>query len=189
MCKARNFDRSVGSTWIGDSLIYMTICNTGHCIIRVDCHYCSTVDVALGTAMHACFLPHSQHSNLLNQARLTVLKSRDDYVKTIIEEAKGRVGEITRDSGRYKRVVQDLIIQVEVTVIIEIIHLKGTKLLTIKFRYNFLFCLCDYRCWLYPLSLYTIPYYFCLQGLYQLLESKVVLRTRKEDVAVVKVSA
>lgn len=80
------------------------------------------MDVALGIAIHACFLPHSQHSNLLNQARLTVLKSRDDYVKTIIEEAKGRVGEITRDSGRYKRVVQDLIIQVEVTVIIEIIH-------------------------------------------------------------------
>ena len=54
----------------------------------------------------------SQHSNLLNQARLTVLKSRDDHVKKIIEEAKGRLHEITKDASRWKKVIQDLIIQV-----------------------------------------------------------------------------
>ena len=67
----------------------------------------------LGIALPTC-TTRSQHSNLLNQARLAVLKSRDDHVKTIIEEAKGRIGEITRDTGRYKKVMQDLIIQVHV---------------------------------------------------------------------------
>ena len=62
--------------------------------------------------LHPFCTTHSQHSNLLNQARLSVLKSRDDHVKTIIEEAKGRIGGITRDAGRYKKVMQDLIIQV-----------------------------------------------------------------------------
>ena len=56
--------------------------------------------------------PYSQHSNLLNQARLTVLKARDDHVKTIVEETKGRLGYITRDSAKYKKMLEDLIAQV-----------------------------------------------------------------------------
>lgn len=62
--------------------------------------------------------PSSQHSNLLNQARLTVLKSRDDHVKVLTEEAKGRLGEITKDVSRWKRVITDLIIQVQCIVTI-----------------------------------------------------------------------
>ena len=54
----------------------------------------------------------SQHSNLLNQARLAVLKSRDDHVKRIIEEAKSRLDDITRDDKKWKKVLQDLITQV-----------------------------------------------------------------------------
>lgn len=58
----------------------------------------------------------SQHSNLLNQARLTVLKSRDDHVKRIIEEAKTRLDEITKDTSKWRKVLQDLITQVHVHV-------------------------------------------------------------------------
>ena len=54
----------------------------------------------------------SQHSNLLNQARLTVLKSRDDHVKIIVEEAKTRLDQITKDTTKWKKVLQDLITQV-----------------------------------------------------------------------------
>ena len=58
----------------------------------------------------------SQHSNLLNQARLTVLKSRDDHVKRIIEEAKTRLDEITKDTSKWRKVLQDLITQVHIHV-------------------------------------------------------------------------
>ena len=57
---------------------------------------------------HCC----SQHSNLLNQARLSVLKARDDSVKGIIEETKGKLGDITKDSSKYKKMLEDLIAQV-----------------------------------------------------------------------------
>ena len=59
-----------------------------------------------------CLFHHSQHSNLLNQARLTVLKSRDDHVKRIVEEAKDKLDDITKDTPRWKKVLQDLITQV-----------------------------------------------------------------------------
>ena len=74
------------------------------------------LQVLLLCCFHLCFYVLftlcSQHSNLLNQARLSVLKSRDDHVKRLTEEAKGRLGEITKDSSRWKKVMQDLIIQV-----------------------------------------------------------------------------
>ncbi|XP_003383410.1 PREDICTED: V-type proton ATPase subunit E 1-like [Amphimedon queenslandica] len=52
-----------------------------------------------------------QHSTLLNQARLSVLKAKDDHIKRILEEARQKIGEITRDIPRYQQLLKDLITQ------------------------------------------------------------------------------
>ena len=54
----------------------------------------------------------SQHSNLLNQARLSTLKMRDDSVKEIVEEARGRLEELVRDKAKYTTMIKALIVQV-----------------------------------------------------------------------------
>lgn len=52
-----------------------------------------------------------QSSNMLNQARLKVLKVREDHVRNVLEEARKRLGEVTRDESKYKDVVKSLILQ------------------------------------------------------------------------------
>lgn len=52
-----------------------------------------------------------QNSNLQNQARLKVLKKREDHVYGVIEEARRRLGQITSDPKRYGPVLQALIVQ------------------------------------------------------------------------------
>lgn len=52
-----------------------------------------------------------QSSNMLNQARLKVLKVREDHVRSVLDDARKRLGEITRDSTRYSEVVHTLIVQ------------------------------------------------------------------------------
>ncbi|CRL01595.1 CLUMA_CG014353, isoform A [Clunio marinus] len=52
-----------------------------------------------------------QSSNMLNQARLKVLKVREDHVRGVLEEARRRLGEVTRDSSRYSQILQSLITQ------------------------------------------------------------------------------
>lgn len=52
-----------------------------------------------------------QNSNLLNQARLRVLKAREDHLKTLIEEANKQCGRITADKRKYKRLLVGLIAQ------------------------------------------------------------------------------
>ena len=52
-----------------------------------------------------------QSSNMLNQARLKVLKVREDHVRGILDEARRRLGEVTRDQARYLQVLQSLITQ------------------------------------------------------------------------------
>lgn len=48
---------------------------------------------------------------MLNAARLKVLKAREDHVGNVLEEAKRRLGDITKDAGRYKRLLHALITQ------------------------------------------------------------------------------
>lgn len=48
---------------------------------------------------------------MLNQARLKALKVREDHVRNVLDEARKRLGEVTHDTGRYKEVLQLLIIQ------------------------------------------------------------------------------
>ncbi|KAG9469961.1 V-type proton ATPase subunit E 1 [Eleutherodactylus coqui] len=75
-----------------------------------------------------------QMSNLMNQARLKVLKARDDLISDLLTEAKQRLARVVKDAPRYQALLDGLI----------------------------------------------------LQGLYQLLESKVVIRCRKQDLPLIK---
>ncbi|XP_075439602.1 V-type proton ATPase subunit E 1-like [Ascaphus truei] len=77
-----------------------------------------------------------QMSNLMNQARLKVLKARDDLISDLLADAKQRLARVVKDSARYQALLDGLI----------------------------------------------------LQGLYQLLEPKVLIRCRKQDLALVKSS-
>ncbi|KAI0224485.1 V-type proton ATPase subunit E 1 [Lamellibrachia satsuma] len=52
-----------------------------------------------------------QQSNLLNQARLRVLKAREDHIQTLLEEAQQRLSKISRDPNSYQRLLEGLITQ------------------------------------------------------------------------------
>lgn len=52
-----------------------------------------------------------QSSNMLNQARLKVLKARDDHVGTVIEETKRQLATISKDGSRYPAIIEGLIAQ------------------------------------------------------------------------------
>lgn len=52
-----------------------------------------------------------QSSNMLNQARLKVLKVREDHVGSVLEECRRRLGEVTRDTARYSEILSALITQ------------------------------------------------------------------------------
>ncbi|KAJ8269080.1 hypothetical protein COCON_G00116870 [Conger conger] len=75
-----------------------------------------------------------QMSNLMNQARLKVLKARDDMISDLLNEARQRLAKVANDPTRYQGLMDGLI----------------------------------------------------LQGFYQLLEPKVTIRCRKQDVAMVQ---
>jgi V-type H+-transporting ATPase subunit E len=48
---------------------------------------------------------------MLNAARLRVLKAREDHVSTVLEEAKKRLVEETKDTAKYTGLLQQLIAQ------------------------------------------------------------------------------
>jgi len=50
-----------------------------------------------------------QSSNMLNQARLKVLKARDDHVSSVLENAKKQLVTISQDSSRYPQLLEGLI--------------------------------------------------------------------------------
>ncbi|XP_050301072.1 V-type proton ATPase subunit E [Anthonomus grandis grandis] len=52
-----------------------------------------------------------QSSNMLNQARLKVLKVREDHVRAVLDEARKKLGEVTRDQGKYAQILESLILQ------------------------------------------------------------------------------
>ncbi|KAK7108497.1 V-type proton ATPase subunit E 1-like [Littorina saxatilis] len=52
-----------------------------------------------------------QSSNLLNQARLRVLKAREDHIKALLEEARTRLSKVAEDKQRYKQILTGLISQ------------------------------------------------------------------------------
>ncbi|XP_035719809.1 V-type proton ATPase subunit E-like [Vespa mandarinia] len=52
-----------------------------------------------------------QSSNMLNQARLKVLKVREDHVRNVLDEARKRLGEITQNPNKYSQILRLLITQ------------------------------------------------------------------------------
>ncbi|GFQ67755.1 v-type proton ATPase subunit E [Trichonephila clavata] len=52
-----------------------------------------------------------QSSNMLNQARLKVLKAREDHIRAVLEEAKKKLHTKTKDSAQYQEVLKNLILQ------------------------------------------------------------------------------
>lgn len=75
-----------------------------------------------------------QMSNLMNQARLKVLRARDDLITDLLSEAKQRLSKVVKDTTRYQVLLDGLV----------------------------------------------------LQGLYQLLEPRMIVRCRKQDFPLVK---
>lgn len=48
---------------------------------------------------------------MLNQARLKVLKVREDHVRNVLDDARKRLGEVTRDQERYSIILEKLVLQ------------------------------------------------------------------------------
>jgi V-type H+-transporting ATPase subunit E len=46
-----------------------------------------------------------------NQARLKVLKAREEHIRNVLEDARKKLIEVTKDAEMYKKVVQKLIAQ------------------------------------------------------------------------------
>ena len=62
---------------------------------------------------------YSQSSNLLNQARLRVLKARDEHVSNALDDGKQQLASITKDKQKYSQLLQGLIAQVNYLMIID----------------------------------------------------------------------
>jgi V-type H+-transporting ATPase subunit E len=52
-----------------------------------------------------------QQSKMLNAARRRVLKAREDHVSTVLEEAKKRLAEATKENTKYSGLLQQLVAQ------------------------------------------------------------------------------
>lgn len=53
----------------------------------------------------------SYNSHLQNQARLKVLKKREDLIRNVLEEARQKLAEVPQDADLYQKVLQRLIAQ------------------------------------------------------------------------------
>ncbi|GAU97669.1 hypothetical protein RvY_08925-2 [Ramazzottius varieornatus] len=68
-----------------------------------------------------------QSSNLLNQARLKVLRARDDHIQTILAEARRRLGAVTQDPQRYENLMRNLILEGLYNLLEPVVILKARK--------------------------------------------------------------
>lgn len=68
-----------------------------------------------------------QSSNMLNQARLKVLKVREDHVRGVLDEARRRLGEVTKDPAHYTKVLQALITQGLFQIMEAVITIRGRQ--------------------------------------------------------------
>ena len=103
---------------------------------------------------------------MLNQARLKVLKERDDHVSTVIAHGKRELANISRDQQRYPKIIEGLIAQV--VKIAKICHYRNLSNMHKKVCLLYCRLLCS------------------LQGLCQLLESNVTVRCRQTDAQLVQ---
>lgn len=54
----------------------------------------------------------SQNSHMQNQSRIKVLKAREEHIRNVLEEARHKLIEITKDQGMYQKVLEKLVAQV-----------------------------------------------------------------------------
>jgi len=52
-----------------------------------------------------------QRSNFLNQSRLQMLKTQDDHIQKILDEARSKLGEVVQDKAKYKQILEGLLTQ------------------------------------------------------------------------------
>ena len=52
-----------------------------------------------------------QSSNMLNQARLRVLKAQEEHVQNVLDEARAQLKELRNDKAKYEEVMRKLILQ------------------------------------------------------------------------------
>ena len=52
-----------------------------------------------------------QRSNFLNQSRLQMLKTQDDHIQKILDEARSKLGEVVADKEKYKQILGGLLTQ------------------------------------------------------------------------------
>uniref|UniRef100_A0A2K6PP78 ATPase H+ transporting V1 subunit E1 n=1 Tax=Rhinopithecus roxellana TaxID=61622 RepID=A0A2K6PP78_RHIRO len=52
-----------------------------------------------------------QMSNLMNQARLKILRARDDLITDLLNEAKQRLSKVVKDTPRYQVLLDGLVLQ------------------------------------------------------------------------------
>lgn len=48
---------------------------------------------------------------MLNQARLKALKVREDHVRAVLDEARNRMSEVSKNEPQYREILRKLIIQ------------------------------------------------------------------------------
>lgn len=53
-----------------------------------------------------------QRSNMQNQGRLKCLKAREDYLRSVLDEAHSNLSKISADASRYPPILKGLILQV-----------------------------------------------------------------------------
>jgi vacuolar-type H+-ATPase subunit E/Vma4 len=74
---------------------------------------------------------YSQSSNMLNQARLRALKVREDHVRNVLEEARRRLGAVTRNPTKYAEILNSLIVQGLLQVICRECYMLATRIVAI----------------------------------------------------------
>lgn len=52
-----------------------------------------------------------QQSNFLNHSRLQFLKAQDDHIQKVMDEAREKLGEVVKDTNKYKQVLEGLLTQ------------------------------------------------------------------------------
>jgi V-type H+-transporting ATPase subunit E len=52
-----------------------------------------------------------QRSNFLNQSRLQFLRTQDDHIQAVLDEARNKLGDVVNDKSRYKQVLLGLLTQ------------------------------------------------------------------------------
>lgn len=57
-------------------------------------------------------LTHREYSKTLNDARLKVLAAREAAIQTVVREARTRVRDVATDGNAYRKLMQDLLVQV-----------------------------------------------------------------------------